>query len=37
MNPHPKEMKARILLHRRISSDYFRLLSSPREKKEAHG
>ena len=25
MNPYPKEVKAKILLHRRISSDYFRL------------
>ena len=25
MNPHPKEVKARVLLHRRIGSDYFRL------------
>jgi len=25
MNPYPKELKAKILLHRRISSDYFRL------------
>ncbi|NWF54128.1 MAG: hypothetical protein HXY45_04960 [Syntrophaceae bacterium] len=25
MNPHPKEVKAKILLHQRIGSDYFRL------------
>lgn len=25
MNPHPREVKAKILLHRRIGSDYFRL------------
>jgi NAD(P)H-flavin reductase len=25
MNPYPKEVKAKILLHRRISSDSFRL------------
>jgi dihydroorotate dehydrogenase electron transfer subunit len=37
MNPHPKEVKARILLNRRIGSDYFRLrLLCPEIARQAH-